>query len=477
MFTIVISIVKSKFIAVLLGPAGIGISGLLTSTTGMITGFTNFGLGVSAVKNVAEAHAHQNGERINTVVAVLRRLVWLTGLLGTFVTLLLAPWLSEWTFGNRDYSYAFMFLSVTLLFTQLSAGQNVILQGTRNLKYLAKANVLGSLLGLIITVPLYFVLGIKGIVPAIIISSVIALLLSWHFSRKIPVGKVQLSFRDVQKEGKEMLTMGFMLSMGSLVSLIVAYFIRIYIGGEGGVEEVGFYNAGFIITETYVGLILSSMGSDYYPRLSGVAHDNGLAKETINRQAEMATLILAPVIIFFFVCIQWIIQLLYSSKFNPINGMIQWMAMGMFFRATSWSIGFLFLAKGASTTYFITQLLGNIGMISLSIIGYKYAGLDGLGMGFMVNNAIFLLIVFIVCNRKYQFKFNRDFVKIFLPQLCCAIACLCAMKLLETPYQYLAGSGLIGLSAVYSVRELDRKMDLNKIILNIKRTMLNDKLK
>ncbi|HBK40816.1 MAG TPA: O-antigen translocase, partial [Porphyromonadaceae bacterium] len=72
-FQIVISIVRSKFVALLLGPAGMGIVGLLTSTTGLVAGLTNFGLGTSAIKNISEANATGDEQRISTVISVMRR--------------------------------------------------------------------------------------------------------------------------------------------------------------------------------------------------------------------------------------------------------------------------------------------------------------------------------------------------------------------------------------------------------------------
>ena len=48
-FQIIISVIRSKFVAILLGPAGMGVVGLLTATTGLVAGLTNFGLGTSAV--------------------------------------------------------------------------------------------------------------------------------------------------------------------------------------------------------------------------------------------------------------------------------------------------------------------------------------------------------------------------------------------------------------------------------------------
>ena len=116
-FNIIISVVKSKFVAVLLGPAGMGISGLLLSTTTFIGTVTNFGLNTSAVKNIAEANATGDNKRISDVASVLRRLVWITGILGTLVTLVLSPLLSELTFGNKDYTVALMWISISFLRT------------------------------------------------------------------------------------------------------------------------------------------------------------------------------------------------------------------------------------------------------------------------------------------------------------------------------------------------------------------------
>ncbi len=39
---ILITIIRTKFVAILLGPAGMGINGLLGSTLNLVTGFTSF---------------------------------------------------------------------------------------------------------------------------------------------------------------------------------------------------------------------------------------------------------------------------------------------------------------------------------------------------------------------------------------------------------------------------------------------------
>ncbi len=459
--------------AVLLGPTGMGISGLLTSTTGFISSLTNFGLRVSAVKSIAATSSTGNREEVSNVISVLQRLIWVTGLLGTIVTAVLSPWLSQLTFGNKDYTLAFIWISVTLLFQQLSNGYSAILQGLRQLKFLAKANVIGALIGLIITVPLYYFFQFDGIVPVIILSSITSMVILWHLSRKTGVVPVVISNETAWIKGREMIKMGLLLSLSGIITVGVSYIVRVYISNTGGVDQVGLYNAGFAIVNTYVGMIFTAMGTDYYPRLSAVAHDNQRARQLINQQAEIAIMILAPVLAIFLVFISWVVIIFYSNKFIAVNGMIHWAALGMYFKAAAWSVGFILLAKGASKLFFWNELLGNIYILGFNIAGYRLAGLEGLGISFLAAYFIFFLQVFIIANRKYQFAFDKRFYEVAGLQLLIGIICFGIMKTLESPWTYITGIPLILASVILSFKELDKRLDLRTLIktqiINIRR--------
>jgi O-antigen/teichoic acid export membrane protein len=463
-FNIIINIIRSKIIAVLLGPAGMGIAGLLNSTTGLISGLTNFGLGTSAVKNVAEANETCKETRIATVIVVLRRLVWITGALGSVITLVLSPWLSQLTFGNRNYTVAFIWISITLLFNQLTSGQMVLLQGMRKLKYLAKANVYGSSLGLILTIPLYYKWGVDAIVPGIIITSLISLSFSLIFSSRIKTQPVKVSKVRTIAEGKNMLLMGFMISVGGLIGLGASYLLRIFISNTGGVAEVGLYNAGFNIISTYVGMVFTAMATDYYPRLSGIAHDNRHASVIINQQAEVALLILAPILCLFLVYINWVIILLYSTKFVAVDGMIHWAALGMFFKAASWPIGFLFLAKGEVKVFFWNELVTDLYLLIFNIIGYKFGGLDGLGISFLVTYIIYFVQVFIIARINYGFSFDKAFTRIMIILLSLGALCFLIVKFVASPFSYIIGSILILASTLFSIFELNKRINLKQIL-------------
>lgn len=459
-FNIIIAIGRSKAIALLLGPSGMGIVGLLTSTTGLISSLTNFGLGTSAVKDIAEAHAKNDDKKIAKTTAVFRKLVWITGSLGAILTLFLSPVLSEITFGNKDYTWSFVFLSVTLLLGQLKTGQDVILQGTRKIKYLAFANMLGSVSSLFIALPLYYFYGEEGIVPALIMMGFVGYLIALNFSRKVKIKKIKVSLEETFAQGKGMLKLGFMLSLSGLIATVVAYLVRIYISNTGGVEDVGLYAAGFQIIGTYVGLIFTAMGTDYYPRLSGVANDNDKRNTLVNQQGEIAILILFPIILVFMVFIPYIVQLLYSSKFLPINDMIIWAAYAMFFKAGSWAMAFQFLAKGDSKLFFINELATNIYLLIFNLIGYKYFGLTGLGYSFLLTYFIYIIQVYILTKHYYKFVLNTDFIKTFtIAVITCSLALYIVMQA-ETLLKYTLGSILILGAAIYSIYQLNSKTGL-----------------
>ncbi|RME96431.1 MAG: O-antigen translocase, partial [Bacteroidetes bacterium] len=333
---IVISIIRSKAIAVLLGPAGMGIVGLLTSGAQMVAGLSNLGLGTSAIKDVSAAHAAGDKRQIGLTIAVFRKWIWVTGTFGMVLVILLSPILSYLSFGDYSYTWAFALISLTLLVNQLTTGYTVLLRGLRRLRHMASGSVVGSFLGLVLTLPLYYFFGIKGIVPAIILTSLIGWGVMRHFASEIDYAQVVVGWKESWSKGKGMLKMGLHLSISGIAAAVVAYAIRAFLSQTGSVAHVGFYVAGFAIINTYVGMIFNAMGTDYYPRLSGLVGDHQAFKNCISQQAEVALLILGPILCVFIVFLEIGILILYSSDFLPIVNMLQWAAIGVLFKAGSW---------------------------------------------------------------------------------------------------------------------------------------------
>lgn len=463
-YNILIGIIRSKFVAVLLGPVGMGINGLLISATDLIISLTNLGLGTSAVRDIAEANATQDAGRIALVIRVFRRLVWLTGLLGAVICLLSSPYLSYVTFGNYKYTIAFVILSSSVLFKQLATGQTALLQGMRKYADMAKANVTGNTAGLFFTIPLYYLWGLDAIVPVLVITSVISFILSYYYSNRVKIEKVEITSRSIKKEGRGMLKMGFFISLQGLLSVGASYLVRIFISNKGGLDDVGLFTAGFAIINTYVGLIFTAMGTDYYPRLSAVNSGSEEFNKTINQQAEISLLLLAPIIAGFIIFIKPVVTILYSSKFLPVEGLIYWAILGIFFKAASWTIAYSFLAKGDTTAFFWSELAAIIYTTTFNILGYMYWGLTGLGISFLIGYIVYLMQVWIIAGKRYHIFFQKEIYKVFGIQFSFSALCIVLVLLAPMTIRYILGSLFIVFSFYYSYQELNKRIDISGLI-------------
>ena len=102
--------------------------------------------------------------------------------------------------------------------------------------------------------------------------------------------------------------------------------------------------------------------------------------------------------LFFLIFINWVVIILYSTKFITVNEMIYWAALGMFFKAASWAIGFVFLAKGAGKIFFWSELVASIYLLSFNILGYYFMGLTGLGLSFLISYFFVLVQVYVIAR-------------------------------------------------------------------------------
>ena len=469
---IILRLIRSKAIALLIGPIGMGISNLLLTTMELINGLTNLGLERSAVKDISLANTNSNSKSVAITISILKKLVWLTITVGVILMILSAPWLSEIAFGNKDYTISFRWISIALLFKQLSSSQLAILQGLRKLKSLAKANLLGNFIGLLITLPLYYYYKIDAIVPAIIIATFMSFVFTYYYSHKLDIESVTISRKEAVSEGKGMINLGVMLSLSSLITLLVAYIIRIYIGSANETEElglidVGLYSAGFVILNSYVGIIFNAMGTDYFPRLSEIANDIKKLRKTVLEQATVAILLITPIIVVFLACAPFIIVILYSHEFSPIVAMVTWGILGMIFKAVSWSMGYMIIAKGDSKVFIKTAIGFNTILLSINIIGYHFGGLEGVGISFFIYYIIHFIAIRIITYYRYDFYFEKGFYKIFTFTV---IMCFLAFSITFIPSSILKNTLMIGLIVVscwYSYKELDKKIGVKDYLAGI----------
>lgn len=458
LYQIIVQIIKSKFVAVFLGPAGVGIIGLFQSGLSIVSSISSLGLSTSAVRDVSEANQSGDEKRTSITVAVVRRLCWFTGLLGMVLVICFSPILSKTSFGNYNYVVPFIILSITLLLDQITAAQKVTLQGMRRLKDLAKSSTIGSTIIAAFSIPVYYLLREKGIVPTLVFNSLVLLILAWWFARKIVISPCKISTREAINRGGLMMKMGFSMSVAGILATFAEYILRSYIQAKGGVDAVGLFQSGATIMTTYVGLIFSAIATDFYPRLSAVNDDNSKCRIIICQQGEIGSLILGPMLTLCMLFMPFVLRLLYSDRFLPAEGYITWACLGMLFRMTSWIVSYMFIAKAATKVYLFNEILAVIISFVCRLFGYKWGGLSGVGIAFSISYLLYLCQVFILAHYKYNFSFSKVFLWCFARQLCYIVAILLIVLLLDGWVKYLLGIMIILICAADALIGLDKRM-------------------
>ena len=405
---ILLGIVRTKFLAVLLGPSGFGLMGMysaLLSTAGTVAGM---GIGSSGVRQIAEAAGSGDEQRIARTIITLRRTVIVTGLLGMLLTVIFCIPLSMLTFGTDKYALSIAILAITLLLGSISSGQTALIQGLRRIADIARLSVLGAFFGTVLSIPMIYLWGRDGIVPFLITVSAMTILTAWWYARKIPVAKVNLSFKETLKEAKGLLTLGLVFMATGLMTAAVMYLIRILIIHKLGMDSVGLYQSAATLASLYIGVILGAMGMDFYPRLTAVAKDHNVCNRMVNEQTEVGLLLAMPGILATLTFASLVIHIFYAKSFIPAYDILRWQILGVFLRVISWPMGYLLVAQGRLSALFWTELSANAVHLLLVFAGITYWGLIGTGIAFFGLYVFHVLMIFAVVNNFTGFRWTSD---------------------------------------------------------------------
>lgn len=411
-FNILISAIRLKFVALILGPAGMGVAGLFNSVSLAIQQLTSIGLNLAVVKEIGAAK--ESEEQLGHIISALRPLVIILALTGALICIFIPGTLSDITFGNENYTTSFLLLSAAIFFSIVGAALMSVLQGLHEVKLLSKATLIGSLVGLFVGVPLYWMLGTDGIVPAMVVLSLSTCLWYYLSLRKSLSANTSRWNKEIHLPIiRRIMTMGIILMSNDLFKSLVNYLTNVYIRYSGGMDDVGFYQSCNTMTAQYSAIMFTAMAMDYLPRLAATAKDNAKMCQVVNRQIEVVGLLVAPIACAVIFLAPWVIELLQTRKFLTATPLLRLLALAVVVRAFMYPLGYIVFAKDNKRLFFWMESIGaNVLTLTLAITGYHFLGLIGLGIG-TIADCIICLIVYVIVNRKlYGYRPTRRVVAI-----------------------------------------------------------------
>lgn len=99
-----------------------GISSLMTASMNTIQQFSSLGLNLSIIKEISNAKEVGEKAKLLLVISIARTLLRITAIIGALFTILFSRFLSNITFGNDDYRWYFIMLSIAIFLQQCLMG-------------------------------------------------------------------------------------------------------------------------------------------------------------------------------------------------------------------------------------------------------------------------------------------------------------------------------------------------------------------
>ena len=454
--TILVGLVRNKLVAVILGPGGMGLISLFNSTITLISNATNLGLPVSSVKNLSEVYEEGESSKLHDMVTTVRTISFTTAILGFLVCLIFSTLLDRFTFSWGNHALHFALLSPAVAMMAITGGETAILKSVRQMRPLTQITILHVVVALFTSVPIYWFFGEAGIVPSLVIFFFAQMVLTCYYTYRLFPPRLRYERRRLMK-GLGMIKLGIAFTISGIFTSGAEFLIRSFLNNHASLLEVGLYNAGFMLTTVYAGMVFTAMETDYYPRLSALNNYPDLRNQVVNRQIEVTLLTVAPLLIFFTIGLPLIVPLLYSGRFAPIVGMSQIIILALNLRAMKLPVAYMPLAKGDSFPFLVLEAYSAVLMVVAGCGGFYYYGLPGAGWGLFFTGFVDIIVVYLFTRHRYGYRMSGDVVKYACMQLPLSLAAFVITQCLSGAAYWMLGIAVGLVSLFISFNLLKKK--------------------
>lgn len=404
-FNIIISILRMKVVAILMGPTGVGLLSIYSSLLGMVGTAAGLGMGSSGVRQIASVKGEE--QELSRIRRVLLAAHIMQGLLAMLGVWLLRAQISVWVFGDGSYETEVCLIGIGILLTLLGSAQTALLQGMRMIGDLGRVTVLSALVGTFAGLAAVWLYGKAGLVWFVVFQPLATIVVSVRYTRRLPKpSTARPSSKEIWNIWKPMAKLGVSFMLGGLATTATLLAVRGVITQELGLAAAGHFAAAWGITMTYVGFLLGAMAADYYPRLTEIVNKRAEATHLMNDQAQLGLAIGGPVLLLLIGLAPWVVKLLYSAEFEPAVELLQWQTVGNVFKLASWALGFAFVAAARGRIFLLVQLNFNLWYLTIFWFGLEHFGLFVTGPAFLIAYIIQFCLVNILAYSILSFRWQ-----------------------------------------------------------------------
>lgn len=392
------ALVLNKMLAVYVGPAGYAIIGQFQNVVSIIVNLAG-GLVATGVTKTTAQHFDDEA-RQHAVWQTAIRFSLIASLLAGLGLLLMGGMLSEWLLHRADMSGVFIWLALAL---PAMAANNLLLaivNGKKEVVTYVMANIIGSLVSMLVIGLLAFYFGLYGalvaftINPAIVLVSTAALVArrAWFKSRFLWGNMDSIAARELS---------GFaLMALTSAMVVPITYMlIRDYLATQLGLAAAGYWQASWKISEIYLMLVTTTLSVYYLPRLAEIRLATELKAEIFKVYSYvMPVVIIAATLVF--TIRDFVINSLFTSDFLPMRELFPWQLAGDVVKIASWVCGFVITGRGLVKYYLLSEIYSHAFLLVFTWVLVSYFGLQGVAMAYLVTCCSHLVLMAALVRRE-----------------------------------------------------------------------------
>jgi enterobacterial common antigen flippase len=402
---IALAAVRSKFVALDLGPHGIGTLTLLISLIAFAGVVFGLGLRTGAIREIAAAEAGRRRRWRDQVRAALYVLSLLLALVAAAVIALFAGPIAD-ALGSGGLEDRVRLCAIVVAAALVGAAAEADLNGFRRIRTLATIGPLAALIATL-AAAVAWLAGADLFAVVLLAPTLAGTVIAIGATLSLPRVDAEWSFAQLTPPARSLIHIGIPFALNSLLAAGGALLLRILIQADLGLSGVGEFQAAFAITTAYLSFIFAALATEYLPLLSGMAEDEVRLNHVANNQLLVAILISAPLVTLMIAGAPTVIPLLYSRSFEESPVLLQLMLLGELTRIAAWTLGYILVAGTAGRMFVGTELLYNGLLIGATAVLIPIFGIKGAAVAFLVCQIGSLLWTLVFVNRVSNFRLTR----------------------------------------------------------------------
>jgi O-antigen/teichoic acid export membrane protein len=403
----VLRAVTAKIFALILGPGGVGLFGLIRQIIDLCTLLSTAGGGTAVVQGVSSASAEEKVQRVRTSAALF---VMFTVVVSVLFCIFGASLVDSLVGASaKDIAKTVPLIAIVVATASCSTFFGAVANAQGEYSRITVATALGSLAVTLAAYPIALAAA-NGSVAVYVMAQALPPLITIALTHRAAkfgsiyfwsAGPIRSAFD--WRAALKMLRVSAWLLLTSAVSTISGLAIRMMLLAQTDIGFVGQFTAAQATSGIFFGFVISPLQIYYLPKFSA-ARRSGESPVRLDQFVSFSLLMTVPPLIAFLALKPLVIQALYSQAFLPSLVFLDWFLPGIFFLPPLWIIGSALIGIRRTDRVVVLDVFqygGPAVLIAIALYGLRSP--DLVGPSFAVAQATACFTCFWIARRTFGF--------------------------------------------------------------------------